>query len=540
MLRYFVALLFISTCSHAEITLKDLESKPASNAKDFMIWQYLKQDITPKQADIAYEQVDNSKNSKLLHVYAKKTKNKALKFKLSCQKKSNLFEIKNEKCLEFAFTPYKALSLSNQQRDILAKRLKSDYKKKILHILNENRTLDSYAKYDASTILTLFSSTGNKYIQKYLNIYLDKKFLDKLTSSWKISYFIYKTVHNDKLDMLQLSLLDIDGTNLNSKTNFFLALNALKHDDISSAIKYLELSAKKAKYKIDVDKNNFWLYKITGEKQYLKKLLLSMDINIYTLYYREKKKIDFENYFITLQTNSKKSNKTLKNPFHWNKILKEIRATDKKKLLALAENYKEKEMLPVQAMIVQKAHEYNMHSYIMPYDKYLSGLNLDTKALIYALMKQESNMIPSALSRSYALGLMQIMPFVADDISKRIENPIKSYDDMFLPEYNIRYSRAHIKWMKKSLYHPLFLAYAYNGGMGFFKKYLLNGNFEEGKYEPFLSMEMMANSQSREYGKKVLANYVMYKKLMGEDVSIVQLFDTLTQPKKTDRFRVQG
>jgi len=197
-------------------------------------------------------------------------------------------------------------------------------------------------------------------------------------------------------------------------------------------------------------------------------------------------------------------------------------------------------MLPVQALIVQKAYNYNMHAYIMPYDKYLGGLNLDTKALIYALMRQESNMIPAALSRSYALGLMQMMPFVTDDISKHIKNPIKSYDDMFLPEYNIRYSRAHIKWMQKSLYHPLFMAYAYNGGMGFLRKHLLNGSFKKGKYEPFLSMEMMSNSQSREYGKKVLANYVMYKKVMGDDVSIVQLFDILTQPKKTDRFRSQG
>ena len=94
--------------------------------------------------------------------------------------------------------------------------------------------------------------------------------------------------------------------------------------------------------------------------------------------------------------------------------------------------------------------------------------------------------------------------------------------------------------MKKSLYHPLFMAYAYNGGMGFFRRHLETGTFNEGLYEPYLSMELMSNRESREYGKKVLANYVMYKKIMGEEVSIVHLFDTLTQPKKTDRFREQG
>lgn len=228
------------------------------------------------------------------------------------------------------------------------------------------------------------------------------------------------------------------------------------------------------------------------------------------------------------------------NPFDWNEISKKIKSTKKSDLFNLAQLYKQKNMLPAQAFIIQKAYGYKIHGYIMPYDEYLRGLDIDDKALVYALMRQESLMVPSALSHSYALGLMQIMPFVTDAISKEIKNPIKSYDEMFLPKNNIRYSRKHLRWMKKSLYHPLFIAYAYNGGIGFFKKFLLKDKFSRGEYEPFLSMEMMANNESREYGKKVLANYVMYKKVMGEEISIVHLFDILTQPKMTDRFREQG
>ena len=97
---------------------------------------------------------------------------------------------------------------------------------------------------------------------------------------------------------------------------------------------------------------------------------------------------------------------------------------------------------------------------------------------------------------------------------------------MFKPSYNIKYALKHLKWMKKSLYHPLFIAYAYNGGMGFFKKHLKTGAFTKGKYEPFLSMELMSNKESREYGKKVLSNYVMYKKILGEEVSITKSLAT--------------
>ena len=49
-------------------------------------------------------------------------------------------------------------------------------------------------------------------------------------------------------------------------------------------------------------------------------------------------------------------------------------------------------------------------------------------------------------------------------------------------------------------------------------------------------MDMMNNAESREYGKKVLANYVMYKRIMGEDISIVHLFDTLRVEKQSDHF----
>jgi len=51
---------------------------------------------------------------------------------------------------------------------------------------------------------------------------------------------------------------------------------------------------------------------------------------------------------------------------------------------------------------------------------------------------------------------------------------------------------------------------------------------------------LMSNRESREYGKRVLANYVMYKKILGEEISIVTLLETLTDQKKTDRYRSKG
>ncbi|MEN8303953.1 MAG: lytic transglycosylase domain-containing protein, partial [Campylobacterota bacterium] len=290
---------------------------------------------------------------------------------------------------------------------------------------------------------------------------------------------------------------------------------------------------------IDKDKASFWLYRVSKEKKYLDNLLLSMDINIYTLYAREMMDMDVENYYSSLEIMNSKTKINLQDPFEWDNLRSQIKETPENELFGLASQYKQKAMLPVQSIIMQKAYAHKMHGYIMPYEEHLIDISSDDKALVYAIMRQESAFVPSALSRSFALGLMQMMPFLVDAMAKDMKEEI-AYDDMFNPEINLKYAIKHIEWMKKSLYHPLFMAYAYNGGMGFLRRHLKTGTFSNKEYEPYLSMELMSNRESREYGKKVLANYVMYKKILGEDVSIIHLFQTLKYPKSTDRFRTQS
>jgi soluble lytic murein transglycosylase len=260
---------------------------------------------------------------------------------------------------------------------------------------------------------------------------------------------------------------------------------------------------------------------------------------MYSLYAKEKLGIEVTNFYTTLPTRENNTTRVdLSDPFVWNDLLTEIRKTPKKDLDRLADKYANEEMLPLHSFIYEKASGYKEMGYIMPYDDYMKDLSNDDKAMYYALMRQESRFIPAALSRSYALGLMQMMPFLVKALDKSFKQERHSFAEMFDPEKNIMYAKKHIAWMQKSLYHPVLMAYAYNGGMGFTKRYITKENcFADAKYEPFMSMEMMVNSESREYGKKVLANYVMYKKILGEEVSIIELFNKLSQPSQCDRFR---
>ena len=537
MIKLLFVLFFILVSLDAKISLQELNTKPTSRTKDFMIWQFLSQNITAQEADAAYAQVKSTKNNKIFYRYAKKTKKEAIKKKLRCRRTKNLLSITDSECLKYAINTRKILKYTKLQRKKLVAKLTDENLICIVNIQNEPHTQKAYENYSADTFLKFFNQSGYRYRNKNLNISLNSKFIDSLSCGNGVSQFIKTIVNTKSLYKLQKSLLYANGDELDSVSNFFLAINHLNYNDTKKAKKFFLLSRKKALARINRDKNDFWLYQISKDKSYLQTLIKSKDINIYTLYAHDLLNIPTTNYFSKLQITSDKHSKNLTNPYHWNEIYQEIKVTPKNELFKLANKYKQINMKPAQAYILQKANDYAVHAYLMPYNKYLKDLSIDNKALIYALMRQESQLIPSALSYSFALGLMQMMPFLTNAISKEIKHPIKELNEMFEPKNNIRYARYHLKWMQRSLYHPLFIAYAYNGGMGFFKRYLLSGKFTKAKYEPYLSMEMMSNTESREYGKKVFANYVIYKKIMGDKISIIDLFDTLKQPKKTDRFR---
>jgi len=420
-------------------------------------------------------------------------------------------------------------------------------------ILQTKRVTD-LRQYKPSTFMYLFLSAGSKFRQGHLNRALPSSYINEIKKHWGFKRFVVIVVTDSRYSNLQKELLKIDATaKLNSETHFYLAMNAIEHDQNDNALSHLKKAHKLAYYRSHKDKMVFWQYLITKDKELLKLLGESIDINMYSLYAKEKLDIKVTNFYTKLPTYENNTTKAdLTDPFVWNELLIEIRATPKQDLQKLADKYANEEMLPLHSFIYEKASGYKEMGYIMPYDQYMKDLSNEDKAIHYALMRQESRFIPAALSRSYALGLMQMMPFLVKALDKGFKekrhsfeemfdpekNITHSFEEMFDPEKNITYAKKHIAWLQKSLYHPVLMAYAYNGGIGFTKRYITKENcFTDAKYEPFMSMEMMVNSESREYGKKVLSNYVIYKKILGEKVSILALFDKLSQPAQCDRFR---
>jgi len=285
------------------------------------------------------------------------------------------------------------------------------------------------------------------------------------------------------------------------------------------------------------DKALFWLYLVTRNGTYLEKLKQSYHINMYTLLAADMTGDKYPRTIVTPNIfRSRISNIDETNPIHWAKMKRKL-FSGNVDLEDLADACASKATVGMHTYIKARACNFTKSYFPMPYRNFMKRYPVERQALIYAIARQESRFVPASVSRSFALGMMQFMPFLIDHVAKQKGERI-DYDDIFNPYKAIEYADYHLDYLTKYLYHPLFIAYAYNGGIGFTKRLIRKkGNFRPGPFEPYLSMEKMKNVEAREYGKRVLTNYVVYMNKLGKPMRLLPFIKTLTDPYMTDRFR---
>ena len=298
---------------------------------------------------------------------------------------------------------------------------------------------------------------------------------------------------------------------------------------------HFENARKNYVQRYDIDKSLFWLYLSTKDDEYIKLLRDSCHVNIYTLMAAD----TINGKYPKTITESLWKNSTwgfdIEDPIDWAKVKQKMYSGVD--LNDLADDHKSQETIGIYTYLKAKACNYTESYFPMPYRKAMKHMTPERQALIYAIARQESRFVPASVSRSFALGMMQFMPFLIEHVAKEKGEEI-DLDDMFNPYKAIEYADFHLDYLTSYLYHPLFIAYAYNGGIGFTRRYITKKkNFRRGPYEPYMSMEKMENEEAREYGKKVLANYVIYLNKLGVHTRIFPLLKVLASPSETDKFR---
>ncbi len=332
-----------------------------------------------------------------------------------------------------------------------------------------------------------------------------------------------------------------------SKTNWKLRSQANKYfktgitlvqqKKLQKAITHFHKANKLYIRQWEKDKTLFWLYLLTKEKQYRDKLLKSYHINMYTLLAAD---MTNKSYPRTIITPSVSKNRVhgidAKDPIAWAKMKAKMNVPDAD-LNDLAADCESQATIGMHTYLKAKACNYEKSYFPMPYRKTMKQFPKQRQALIYAIARQESRFIPASVSPSFALGMMQFMPFLIKHIAKE-KGEYMDLDMMFSPYKAIEYADFHLDYLNKYLYHPLFVAYAYNGGIGFTKRLIKKSDyFRTGAFEPYLSMEKMTNIEAREYGKRVLTNYVVYLNKLGKSTRLLPFIKTLTDPNQTDKFR---
>jgi soluble lytic murein transglycosylase len=129
--------------------------------------------------------------------------------------------------------------------------------------------------------------------------------------------------------------------------------------------------------------------------------------------------------------------------------------------------------------------------------------------LVYGLMKQESLFDPRAVSPAFAYGLMQLLPSTARRVAG---NPDIGGEDLFDPALNIRLGSAYLAELSRRFDgEAIFMLAGYNAGETaadtWRKRY--------GKLEIDELVERITYRETRDYVKKVLANYRNYSRLYG-------------------------
>ena len=273
----------------------------------------------------------------------------------------------------------------------------------------------------------------------------------------------------------------------------------------------------------------FWQWLLSRDRALLEQTAKSGDINIYSLLARELLGESYPDVQATAPAYGQDGD--LLSPFAWDDMKGWMQDASKETLKIVQTRLGGSANAPHRALIQERMDGFTNNFFLMPYAELLKGLSDHEKALMWALGRQESHFIPQAISHAYAVGVMQLMPFLIEEIAGRKREKV-NVTDFFDPVPNLDYASYHLQWIRRKLDHPLFIAYAYNGGLGFTTRMLKRGHFSKATTlkKQFYAIETVPFSESRYYGKRVLANYVVYRKLLGNPVTLRSLFETLRNP----------
>ena len=463
----FFAIVIFAPLFLISADLSFIESKPKGIARDFYIYLYLEenQKINSDDALKLYELIDN-KSYKIMSLLKEKIPSQSLPKAMQCRAKK-LHELlkEDDECFNLGFRLDYAIWL----KDADIARLESPATKRRVEILrtrNKAKILEKILDSSGEDFSAIYNATA----QKSAIFNVAPKNLKNLSNK-NFEKSLYHLILSKKYPKFTRALLRENISGVNDWSAYALGLNELESGSKKKAIGYFKQAVSNASFKLMHDKALFWVYKISenlGDKaqsdESLNALASSTHFNLYSLY--AVKKLNVAPKYHIIDENSeifkeipKKANAPfdVANPFAWQKMRKEIvDIQNKDSLVKVAKLLYHKESMPHLVFVLNRYFDFQKSFFIKPYK---DDLIFDDENLVYAVARQESAFIPSVISRSYALGMMQIMPFNVHNFAKALKIDNITYADMFEPKTSLKFGDYYLELVVISLDRLLFSAF---------------------------------------------------------------------------------
>lgn len=513
----------------------ELSKKPSGYARDLLLLEAAKETRDTKELYKGYFFAKNPK-AEHLRLLTAKTASRNLAAMSEClnsdmQKLSK----KSSECVELGISFQKLSDASIDDKTIL---------NRVGEKLNET------SKNKVAKIKLIQKASENKAlsIDEFMGIYFDtsknfrRKFLDKELSADET---IAITKHESYKRLLKWVVFDKEAKNLSnslaktdcseltdSETLFFTGLLKIKTTNTQNGC--FKKSALVAKKQADKDKALFWEYLSTGDTNYLNTAAQSVDLNFYSKIAKEKiglKNTESDIVFFDEDSLSPCKNQTNYDdaPFLWLEYRAKLKTHQKAELARLISDYSCRQNGALYITGLEKKEGYKKDYFPLLYKQAFATLPPHRKALYHAIARQESFFVPGVVSSAYAIGVMQIIPELGEEIAHKHGERL-NITELFEPNKNIKYASSHFKWLEDMVSHPTLIAVSYNAGYGFFKKIERDGLFtfkdaSKLRFEPYWSIENIPYDETREYAKKVTLNYSVYSEYFNPSTDSSLLFN---------------
>ncbi|MGB9766677.1 MAG: lytic transglycosylase domain-containing protein [Sulfurihydrogenibium sp.] len=335
---------------------------------------------------------------------------------------------------------------------------------------------------------------------QYLSYLLENNYLERYKSflTTKAKKAFYTQNYNDFL--FYTELLE-SYTNLPEEIVWLKFLYFYKNKEQEKAKYYLNLYKK---YEKDRYKTLYWQALLENSQiTVLHEPLKPEEITPYLalIYYKNK-----------MLPIIKKDRKCSLEPDSTAVLIKDLRESDYK-LAYLEANYYIKtkpceRLYDIMPEVAVKCFGQNSQcSYVKPFTKLPDK---DMEDVVYAVIKQESFFDPYAVSWSNAVGLTQFIPKTAKWTAQNLKVDNFDMTDLFNPKLSIDFSVWYLSRLIKMFDGELIYVFAsYNSGENAVKKFLEKNNPKD--LAEFI--EFYPYDETRDYTKKVLRNYIIYKAL---------------------------